>query len=30
MVEPDKDHVARFEKVVGDDARHRVELEEED
>ena len=29
MVEPGEQHVARFEKIVSDEARHRAELEEE-
>jgi hypothetical protein len=29
MVEPGEQHVARFERIVTDDARHRAELEED-
>ena len=29
MVEPDEQRVARFEKIVSDEARHRAELEED-
>jgi hypothetical protein len=29
MVEPDEEQVARFEKIVTDEARHRAELEED-
>jgi hypothetical protein len=29
MVEPDEQQVARFEKIVTDEARHRAELEED-
>lgn len=29
MVEPGEQHVARFEKIINDEARHRAELEED-
>jgi hypothetical protein len=29
MVEPGEQHVARFERIVNDEARHRAELEED-
>jgi hypothetical protein len=29
IIEPGEQHVARFEKIVSDEARHRAELEEE-
>ncbi|MDQ1536402.1 MAG: hypothetical protein QOE58_795 [Actinomycetota bacterium] len=29
MVEPGEEHLARFEKIISDEARHRAELEED-
>ena len=29
LVEPDEQHVARFERIINDQARHRAELEED-